>query len=54
MVTFQLSTDDFTATVQADGPPHPDLLDELGRRCVRLFAEANASLPEASEDDGAP
>lgn len=50
MITFQLSTEDFTATVQSDQVAHPDLLDELGRRCVRLFAEANASLPDPPLD----
>lgn len=50
-VTFQISTDEhgLTATVSADGAQHPDLLDELSRRCVRLFAEGNASLPDEPE-----
>jgi hypothetical protein len=51
MVTFQLSTEDFTASVQADQPMHPDLLDELGARCVRLFLEAHAGLPDGEADD---
>lgn len=52
MFTFQLSTDTITATVQTDGPVHPDLLDEMGARCIRLFAEGNDSLDY--EDDSEP
>lgn len=50
MVTFQLSTEHFTATVQDDQPVHPDLLDELARRCVRLFVDAYTSLPDDDAD----
>lgn len=52
MLTFQLSTEDLTATVQHDGSLNSDLLDDLARRCVRMFAEANETLPEEAEGDG--
>lgn len=53
MVTFQLSVGDFTASVVWDEPVHPDLLDELGRRCVRLFADGYMNIPEVDgEVDG--
>ncbi len=55
MVTFQVEADGLIATVVTDESIHPDLLDELSRRCVRLFTEAHASLPEAEgggDDDG--
>lgn len=53
MVTFELTSGSFAATVSTDGPLHPDLLDEMSTRCIRLFIDANASLPdEADPDDG--
>ena len=51
MLTFQLVSEGLTATVSTDVSIHPDLLDEMSRRCVRLFVEANASLPDGVEDD---
>ncbi len=53
MVTFTLYAGGLTATTTADGTVHPDLMDELGRRCVRLFVEAYASMPEDIEEPGA-
>ncbi len=51
MVTFSLAIDGgMRATVTTDGPPHPDLLDELSRRVVRIFVDANASLPDGVDD----
>lgn len=49
-VTFSLTTEGFSATVSAQGDLHPDALDELSRRCVRLFVEANASLPDEPDE----
>ncbi len=51
VVTFTLSTaEGLRATVTSDGPAHPDLLDELSRRVVRIFVDANASLPDQADD----
>ncbi len=52
MMTFQLTSAGLTAMVTKDGPVHPDLMDECVRRCVRLFVEANASLPDDELMDG--
>ena len=54
MITFQLvwAAEDgssMTAMTTADGEVHPDLLDELSCRCVRLFTEANASFDQADD-----
>ena len=51
-MTFQLTSAGLTAMVTKDGDVHPDLMDEMGRRCVRLFVEANASLPDDELMDG--
>lgn len=51
--TFQVSTEDLTATVQTDGPVHPDLLDSMCTRCVELFTRANESLPAEADGDDA-
>lgn len=46
MFTVQLTSGYLTASVTQDGEIHPDLMDEMAGRCLRLFVEANASLPE--------
>lgn len=43
VVTFQVSTETITVSVQ-HVPTHPDLLDELGARCVQLFADTCAAI----------
>lgn len=48
----QLATEHITATVSSDDPVHPDLLDEMVARVIRLFEAGNNSLPEAEEDEG--
>jgi hypothetical protein len=51
MITFQLSADDWlTATVSTDEAIHPDLLDELAARCLRLFADGCAGFPSVDPD----
>jgi hypothetical protein len=53
VITFQLSADDWlTATVSTDESIHPDLLDELGARCLRLFADACAGYPVDDPEEG--
>ncbi len=54
MITFQLTwaAEDgscMTAMTTADGEIHPDLLDELSTRTLRLFTEASASFDEADD-----
>ena len=50
VVTFQVSTESLTVSVQHDGPTHPDLLDELSARCVQLFADTCATLVDETDD----
>ncbi len=52
MMVFSLQSAGLTASVTKAGDVHPDLMDEMGRRCVRLFVEANASLPDDEMIEG--
>ena len=50
MTTVTLAWGDFVASVESDQPPYPDMLDDLARRCVRIFVDAHALLPEGEPD----
>ena len=50
MITVSITWGDFSASVASDLPPFPELLDELSSRCVTVFAEACAAMPEGESD----
>lgn len=50
MVKFTITANGLVTSCEADGNLHPDLLDELSRRCVRLFVETNAALPDDEDE----
>lgn len=51
MITASVTSDEASLRVeiQTDGAPHPDLLDEVCSRCLKLWTQVQAGLVEGGD-----